>query len=51
MTGPLSSADRANLITGQRGMEGGGREGKGKRGSSSSLLWTLTRLSIADMKY
>lgn len=28
MTGPLSSADRANLITSQRGMEAGGREGE-----------------------
>lgn len=28
MTGPLSSADRANLITDQREMEGGGGGGK-----------------------
>lgn len=35
MTGPLSSADRANLITGQRGMEVGGREAKGKEGAAA----------------
>lgn len=35
MTGPLSSADRANLITGQRGMGGGRGEKGGGEGAAT----------------
>lgn len=54
MTGPLSRADRANLITDQGEMEGGGGEmggGEGGGEGSGSVHGTLVCLSILDMKY
>lgn len=50
MTGPLSSADRANLITGQRGMEGGEKGGEGAAATHGGLspacqyqIWNIDR--------
>lgn len=47
MTGPLSSTDRANLITGQRGMEGGERgEVRRKEEREHELLPVQLLLSV-----